>query len=173
MWRSDTWNKFLILSVGNYASASFLFQIFTKVDAFLNNFLILFYLNYWIVILWYFLQADNLVNIVDVDSTSVVLSHRLNPLNSPPVEKLPSNHLTLQEILIMGNCCDQVPVKHYLAINLCFSCTLFMLLLSLLVQIIQLILNFFAMNWFNFWHQFSRKCVKGILCILFSSSFTS
>lgn len=61
----------------------------------------------WYMFLFFF-QADNLVNIVDVDSTSIVLSHRLNPLNSPPVEKLPSNHLTLQEILIMGNCCDQV-----------------------------------------------------------------
>ncbi|GFV61782.1 protein SCAI [Trichonephila clavipes] len=55
-----------------------------------------------------FIEADNLVNITDVNSAPVVLSHRLNPLNSPPVEKLPTNHLTLQEILIMGNCCDQV-----------------------------------------------------------------
>ncbi|GIX84828.1 protein SCAI [Caerostris darwini] len=55
-----------------------------------------------------FIEADNLVNITDVNSAPVVLSHRLNPLNSPPVEKLPTNHLTLQEILIVGNCCDQV-----------------------------------------------------------------
>ncbi|GIY08979.1 protein SCAI [Caerostris extrusa] len=56
-----------------------------------------------------FIEADNLVNITDVNSAPVVLSHRLNPLNSPPVEKLPTNHLTLQEILIVGNCCDQPP----------------------------------------------------------------
>ncbi|XP_023244550.1 protein SCAI-like, partial [Centruroides sculpturatus] len=55
-----------------------------------------------------FIEADNLVNVMDVDSSSIVLSHRLSPLNTPPIEKLPSNHLTLQEILIVGNCCDQV-----------------------------------------------------------------
>ncbi|XP_023244559.1 protein SCAI-like [Centruroides sculpturatus] len=54
-----------------------------------------------------FIEADNLVNVMDVDSSSIVLSHRLSPLNTPPIEKLPSNHLTLQEILIVGNCCDQ------------------------------------------------------------------
>lgn len=54
------------------------------------------------------LQADNLVNVVDLDSSSIVLSHRLSPLNTPPMEKVPSSHLSLQEILIIGNCCDQV-----------------------------------------------------------------
>ncbi|EEC17464.1 conserved hypothetical protein [Ixodes scapularis] len=55
-----------------------------------------------------FIDADNLVNVVDLDSSSIVLSHRLSPLNTPPMEKVPSSHLSLQEILIIGNCCDQV-----------------------------------------------------------------
>lgn len=33
---------------------------------------------------------------------------RLSPLTTPPVEKSPIMNLTLQEILIVGNCNDQV-----------------------------------------------------------------
>ncbi|XP_064457446.1 protein SCAI-like isoform X1 [Ornithodoros turicata] len=55
-----------------------------------------------------FIDADNLVNVVDLDSSSIVLSHRLSPLNVPPMEKVPATHLSLQEILIVGNCCDQL-----------------------------------------------------------------
>ena len=53
-------------------------------------------------------QADNIVNVVDVDSSSIVLSHRLTPLNTPPLEKGTPIYLTLQEILIIGNCHEQV-----------------------------------------------------------------
>ena len=50
------------------------------------------------------------MNVVDVDSSSIVLSHRLTPLNTPPLEKGCSVYLTLQEILIIGNNNDQVSV---------------------------------------------------------------
>ena len=59
----------------------------------------------WLIAL---LQADNIVNVVDVDSSSIVLSHRLTPLNTPPLEKGTPIYLTLQEILIIGNCHEQV-----------------------------------------------------------------
>ena len=38
----------------------------------------------------------------------VTLVYRLSPLTTPPVEKSPIMNLTLQEILIIGNCNDQV-----------------------------------------------------------------
>jgi hypothetical protein len=38
----------------------------------------------------------------------VTLVYRLSPLTTPPVEKSPIMNLTLQEILIIGNCSDQV-----------------------------------------------------------------
>jgi hypothetical protein len=38
----------------------------------------------------------------------ITLIYRLSPLTTPPVEKSPMMNLTLQEILIVGNCNDQV-----------------------------------------------------------------
>lgn len=38
----------------------------------------------------------------------VTLVYRLSPLTTPPVEKSPMMNLTLQEILIIGSCNDQV-----------------------------------------------------------------
>ncbi|XP_022687352.1 protein SCAI-like isoform X2 [Varroa jacobsoni] len=58
-----------------------------------------------------FIDADNLVNIIDQDSVPVVVSHRLSPANAPPVEKSPSllgPLLSLQEVIIVGSCCDQL-----------------------------------------------------------------
>jgi hypothetical protein len=55
-----------------------------------------------------FIEADKIVNVVDVDSSSVILSHRLSPLNAPPLEKGTPTYLSLQEILIIGNCHEQV-----------------------------------------------------------------
>ncbi|XP_013404360.1 protein SCAI [Lingula anatina] len=55
-----------------------------------------------------FIEADVPVNVVDVDSSPIVLSHRLTPLNTPPMEQGSSVYLTLQEILIVGNCYEQV-----------------------------------------------------------------
>ncbi|XP_025112792.1 protein SCAI-like isoform X2 [Pomacea canaliculata] len=55
-----------------------------------------------------FIEADNIINVVDMDSSSIVLSHRLTPLNTPPLEKGAPVYLTLQEILIVGNCHEQV-----------------------------------------------------------------
>lgn len=58
-----------------------------------------------------FIEADNLVNILDQDSVPVVVSHRLSAANSPPVEKSPSMLgplLSLQEVIVVGSCCDQL-----------------------------------------------------------------
>ncbi|XP_050702874.1 protein SCAI-like isoform X2 [Eriocheir sinensis] len=55
-----------------------------------------------------FIDADNTINVLDMDSNTIVLSHRLSGHNTPPVEKTPLMTLTLQEILIVGNCNDQV-----------------------------------------------------------------
>ena len=83
-----------------------------------------------------FIDADTIVNVLDSDSNSIVLSHRyysyiflslstlnkiliyislkfnsitrLNPLITPPLEKSPIMTLTLQEVLIVGSCSEQV-----------------------------------------------------------------
>ncbi|KAK8372471.1 hypothetical protein O3P69_010546, partial [Scylla paramamosain] len=55
-----------------------------------------------------FIDADNTINVLDMDSNNIVLSHRLSTHNTPPVEKTSTMSLTLQEILIVGNCNDQV-----------------------------------------------------------------
>nr|CAH0100930.1 unnamed protein product [Daphnia galeata] len=55
-----------------------------------------------------FLEADAILNILDADSNPMVISHRLSPLTTPPVEKCPAMDLTLQEVLIFGNNNDQV-----------------------------------------------------------------
>ena len=55
-----------------------------------------------------YLQADNLISVVDVDASSIVLSHRLTPLNTPPLEKMSHMHFQLQEIIIVGNSSEQV-----------------------------------------------------------------
>ena len=49
-----------------------------------------------------------MVNVFDKDSSSIVLAHRLTPLNTPHLEKGTHIYLTLQEILIVGNCHEQV-----------------------------------------------------------------
>ena len=48
------------------------------------------------------------MNVLDSDSNSIVLSHRLNPLITPPVERSPVMTLSLQEVIIVGNVADQV-----------------------------------------------------------------
>lgn len=55
-----------------------------------------------------FIEADTVVNVLDSDSNSIVLSHRLNPLITPPVERSPIMTLSLQEVIIVGNLTDQV-----------------------------------------------------------------
>lgn len=47
------------------------------------------------------------MTVIDVDNTPIIISHRLNPLNTPPAEKLAVNPLQLYEILIVGNINDQ------------------------------------------------------------------
>ncbi|XP_039287520.1 protein SCAI isoform X1 [Nilaparvata lugens] len=55
-----------------------------------------------------FIKADGIVSVLHADSNTIVLSHRLSPLTTPPVEKSTQMNLSLQEILIVGNCNDQV-----------------------------------------------------------------
>ena len=55
-----------------------------------------------------FVESDSLVRVLDSDSNSVVLSHRLNPMITPPVERSPVMTLSLQEVIIVGNLTDQV-----------------------------------------------------------------
>ncbi|CAL4074369.1 unnamed protein product, partial [Meganyctiphanes norvegica] len=55
-----------------------------------------------------FIDADNTINVLDMDSNTIVLSHRLCTHNTPPLEKATMMSLTLQEILIVGNCNNQV-----------------------------------------------------------------
>ena len=55
-----------------------------------------------------FIEADTVANVLDSDSNSIVLSHRINPLITPPVERSPIMTLSLQEVIIVGNVTDQV-----------------------------------------------------------------
>eukprot|EP00095_Tigriopus_kingsejongensis_P009832 maker-scaffold21_size687808-snap-gene-1.16 protein:Tk09832 transcript:maker-scaffold21_size687808-snap-gene-1.16-mRNA-1 annotation:"hypothetical protein TcasGA2_TC003262" len=55
-----------------------------------------------------FIDADTVVNVLDSDSNSIVLSHRLNPLITPPVEKSPIMSLSLQEVVVVGSHSEQV-----------------------------------------------------------------
>ncbi|XP_068913077.1 protein SCAI isoform X3 [Tenebrio molitor] len=55
-----------------------------------------------------FITADSLVTVLHADTNPIVLSHRLSPLTTPPVEKSQYMNLTLQEILIVGSASEQV-----------------------------------------------------------------
>ncbi|PAA60734.1 hypothetical protein BOX15_Mlig029701g1 [Macrostomum lignano] len=57
-----------------------------------------------------FMDADSAVQVVEHDSSPVVLTHRLGPATCPPTERSLSgaSPLHLAEILIVGNCADQV-----------------------------------------------------------------
>ncbi|XP_046912223.1 protein SCAI [Dermatophagoides farinae] len=55
-----------------------------------------------------FIEADNVLAVISMNKTPLILSHRMTPLNVPPMEKVMPSHLVLQEILIVGNCSDQV-----------------------------------------------------------------
>ncbi|XP_065214251.1 protein SCAI [Planococcus citri] len=55
-----------------------------------------------------FVAADTVVNILHADQNTIVLSHRLTPHTTPPVERSSAMTLTLQEIILIGNVNDQV-----------------------------------------------------------------
>lgn len=59
-----------------------------------------------------FIDADDICTILSGDSTPVVITNRLNQFNCPPAAKLAtsatSKQLHLAEILIIGNCFDQI-----------------------------------------------------------------
>ncbi|KAK7578269.1 hypothetical protein V9T40_010474 [Parthenolecanium corni] len=54
-----------------------------------------------------FLAAEAVVNILHSDQNAIVLSHRLTPRTTPPVERLAAMTLSLHEIIIIGNVTDQ------------------------------------------------------------------
>ncbi|VDL95989.1 unnamed protein product [Schistocephalus solidus] len=57
-----------------------------------------------------FVEADNICTVLSGESTPVVITNRLTPFNCLPPDKphLPSKQLQLAEILIVGNCFDQI-----------------------------------------------------------------
>lgn len=56
-----------------------------------------------------FIKAESAVGVLHAETNQpLILTHRLGPMTSPPVELSPPMCLTLQEILIVGNCADQV-----------------------------------------------------------------
>ncbi|KPM02146.1 hypothetical protein QR98_0005530 [Sarcoptes scabiei] len=55
-----------------------------------------------------FIEADNVLAVISMNKTPLIVSHRMTSMNVPPLEKVMPSHLVLQEILIVGNCSDQV-----------------------------------------------------------------
>ncbi len=55
-----------------------------------------------------FIEADNICPVLSGDSTPVVITNRLTQSNCPAMEKTSSKQLKLAEILIVGNCYDQI-----------------------------------------------------------------
>ncbi|CAB0042952.1 unnamed protein product [Trichogramma brassicae] len=56
-----------------------------------------------------FVKAESAVGVLHSETNApVTLTHRLGALSSPPIERSPPMCLSLQEILIVGNCADQV-----------------------------------------------------------------
>lgn len=55
-----------------------------------------------------FVESDTFLNVIDGDSNSLVLSHRLSPMMIPPVERSPVMTLSLQQVIIVGNLSEQV-----------------------------------------------------------------
>ena len=43
-----------------------------------------------------------------MNSIPLIISHRLSPGNIPPMEKVMASQLTLQEVILVGNCAEQV-----------------------------------------------------------------
>ena len=57
-----------------------------------------------------FVECDTFLNIIDSDSNSVVLSHRLSGVMTPPVERSPVMTLSLHQVIIVGNLSDQAQI---------------------------------------------------------------
>jgi hypothetical protein len=69
-----------------------------------------------------FIEADTIVNVLDSDSNSIVLSHRLNPLITPPVERSPIMTLSLQEVKSVPVTVDSIKILILeIKFKLCFS----------------------------------------------------
>ena len=80
-----------------------------------------------------FVKAESAVAVLHTETNApIVLTHRLGPLSSPPVERSPLMCLSLQEILIVGNCADQVNTCLIYKINY-----FFLLFLKIFFYLIQ------------------------------------
>ncbi|KAM3968793.1 protein SCAI [Aphomia sociella] len=55
-----------------------------------------------------FIHAEPVVTVIHPDNYTVILSHRLSQLTTPPVERSPQMTLSLQEVLIIGSSSQQV-----------------------------------------------------------------
>ncbi|KAL0803225.1 hypothetical protein ABMA28_017309 [Loxostege sticticalis] len=55
-----------------------------------------------------FIHAEPVVSVVNTDNQTMILSHRLSPLITPPVERSSQMNLSLQEIVIVGSSSQQV-----------------------------------------------------------------
>lgn len=55
-----------------------------------------------------FLSSLSKFYVILVSNIITSVFHRLSPLTTPPVEKSTMMNLSLQEIVIVGNCNDQV-----------------------------------------------------------------
>ncbi|VDQ06900.1 unnamed protein product [Trichobilharzia regenti] len=55
-----------------------------------------------------FMDGDSICEIVDCDTPQIYASKRLNAFNSPQIERHETGHLQLSEVLIIGNCYDQI-----------------------------------------------------------------
>lgn len=65
-------------------------------------------------------KADNVVKVVDVNNVSLIIPHRLSSANMPPLEKGITSHLVLHEIIIVGNCAEQVSFKIFFLFKIFF-----------------------------------------------------
>lgn len=55
-----------------------------------------------------FMEAESLCSVVNTDSSPTIIAHRLCSLGSPKVSKTGPGYLQLSEVIIVGNCYDQI-----------------------------------------------------------------
>ncbi|CAH8479287.1 unnamed protein product [Schistosoma rodhaini] len=55
-----------------------------------------------------FVDGNSICEIIDCDTPQIYTSRRLNVLNTPQIDRHELGHLQLSEVLIVGNCYDQI-----------------------------------------------------------------
>lgn len=108
LWEISCYSCHMLLVIMFLAHQCMYINIFYKSILFIYLKIFLTDFRFLLKTMVIFFQADNIISVVDVDSSSIVLSHRLTPMNTPPLDKGTPVYLTLQEILIVGNCNEQV-----------------------------------------------------------------